>query len=131
MRTPSPTVMFSPRLNRPVVAPNCRTALLELGEVVLGRALVAELDQPDPALLEHQGVVVPLVPALQVQPAGLLVHDRHAQRVRVVVAGFLEVRYPDVHVPQSHDAHVILSFLSFLVAGLGADRPGGGGAEFG
>ena len=107
MRTPSPTVRFSPALNRPVVAPNCWARCLEVGEVVVVIDLVAELDQPDAALLEHQGVVVPLVPALEVQLAGLLVHDLHAQGVRVVVAGLLEVGHPQVHVPQpNHGAHL-------------------------
>ena len=73
--------------------PELLGALLEFRQVVVAVDLVPELDQPDAALLEHQRVVVPLVPALEPQLAGLLVHDLHAQRVRVVVAGLLEVRH--------------------------------------
>ena len=41
--------------------------VLETGQVVVAFDLVAELDQPDAALFQHQRVVVPLVPALEVQ----------------------------------------------------------------
>ena len=78
-------------------------APLEVGQGVVVLDLVAELDQPDAALLEDQGVVVPLVPALEPELAGLLVHDLHAEGVRVVVAGFFEVGHPQVDVPQPND----------------------------
>ena len=124
-RSPSPTLRFSPALNRPVVAPNCWARVLEVGEVVVALDLVAELDQPDAALLEHQGVVVPLVPALEPELAGLLVHDLHAEGVRVVVAGFFEVGHPKVDVPEPDDGtcltHLPLPFTSF-VADVGAGR---------
>ena len=116
-RSPSPTLRFSPALNRPVVDPELLGAALEVGQVVVVLDLVAELDQPDAALLEHQGVVVPLVPALEPELAGLLVHDLHAEGVGVVVAGFFEVGHPQVHVPQPNNGTCLThpTFLSFLL----------------
>ena len=52
---------------------------LEVGQVGFVLDLVAEFDQPDTTLLQYQRVVVALVPALEPQLAGLLVHDLHAE----------------------------------------------------
>ena len=123
-RSPSPTLRFSPALNRPVVAPNCWARFSNVGQVVVALDLVAELDQPDAALLEHQGVVVPLVPALEPELAGLLVHDLHAKRVRVVVAGFFEVGHPKVDVPEPNNGTCLThsTFLSVLLSLVGWSR---------
>ena len=66
-------------------------ALLEVRHRVFALDLVAELDQPDAAFLQHQRVLVPLVPAFQVERALLLLHHLHAPRVGIVVAGLLQV----------------------------------------
>ena len=106
-------------------------AALEVGQGVGVLDLVAELDQPDPALVEHQRVVVPLVPALEPELAGLLVHDLHAERVRVVVAGFFEVRHPQMDVPQPDDSacltHPTRSFLFASSLRCSPCRPAAGG----
>jgi len=98
-RSPSPTLRFSPALNRPGDA-ELLGASFEVGQGLVVFDLVAELDQSDAAFFEYERVVVPLVPALEVEPAGLLVHDLHAQGVGVVVAGLFEVGHPQVDIPQ-------------------------------
>ena len=119
--------------------PELLGAALEVGQRVGVLDLVAELDQPDPALLEHQRVVVPLVPALEPELAGLLVHDLHAEGVGVVVAGLFQVGHPQVHVAQPDDGtHLFSSFPWCSATGAAGGRAGDlaefdaeFGAEFG
>ncbi len=54
---------------------------LEFLQVLGALALVPELHQADAALLQDQRVVIPLIPALEVQLTRLLRHHRHAERV--------------------------------------------------
>jgi len=62
-----------PRAEPPDRRPELLRAAFEIGQSVDVLDLVAELDQADSALLEDQGVVVPLVPALEPELSRLLV----------------------------------------------------------
>ena len=81
----------TPPLDREVVAlapldPAAELAGPPARGVEVGGALdlVAELDHPDAALLQDDGVVVELIPPLAVQRAWFLLDELHAERLAVV-----------------------------------------------
>src|SRR5450631_31118 len=86
--------------------------LLDVVDVELVLHLEAELDQPDAAFLEDDRVVVPLVPALVVDPAVLLQNLIQAKRVGVMVLGLGHVSHAHMRVAHPHDAHICYSLDS-------------------
>jgi hypothetical protein len=78
-----------------------------LVDVDLGRVpdLDAEALDADATLLEDEGVVVPLVPAREVELAVPFLRAVEAQRVGVVLLRLSQVGDSGVHVAQSQDGH--------------------------
>jgi hypothetical protein len=80
--------------------------LLQLFEVCKLRDLEAHVvEAVARCVLEHDRVVVVLVPALQVHPLGLAGHLDQPHHLRVVRGGELQVRDPDFDVGEPEDAH--------------------------